>query len=1378
MRSDQMYRAAERSAKELERAIASSRIEATSHLKKRRLRKLFDLLSGGRMSIDEDRFSQYARVLGYSSFGSGYSDLATRFLKLIPERSMKLNDKRIIVDSLLSERKASEAANFLKTWDWSGSGSVFLILMGKLNEVKGNIPEAKKSYREALSIEEHNMEIIDRLLSLPSSEKEKRELFRLKADALVKKGNAREAFRLYKLLLRKGGSSAGILKSAGIALADAGDNAMAEKFLASSLGIEYDYDCQIALGVVQTRLGKYRNAYNELSSANEKKRITQRDIIGYFCQSCICTGRRDEANKLLRFYPDDSNERDRTATGAIFADLAVASFDRGMYDFSLKSTEIANRMGYEDKSLKKIKLEALIALNRFEEALRFIKENFPGTEDVKEERMAVLLGLGRLEEASSIADSVLLKHRDNTQALITKLTVMAKGGKEKEATEAFSETVLRVGSADALKVLCEIAKAARDDLTVLRSANAMLSVGERTAAVYNNKATALERLGRTRESERSFKKLYASGSTIDAVELLSSFYARHGMAEKEERLLTDAIKANDKIPSGLVYRLAKIKLEKGDSAGSLQVLEEHIRKKETPEGFYLQSDALNRAGRYDEAISAARLAMKLGYPAKFAEAMVADALISLNRSEEALEHYSAAIKCGSVDPLVYVRRAKLLNSMGRTEEAISEFGAIEKMFAASIRAQEECLTFYYEAKLFQKCLESAENLIRSDRKNVNAWRIRGLTMLALKRYDEAIASLNACESKDQHVLSALKTAYAATNNIASAVKTIDMIIEKHGRDRDLLLEKGSILESEGKYDVALSIYDSAIDEFGADTTAVLRKAGILHKRGKFADEVALLLELLKTDGNNPLLSGRVAEAYLSMKRYSDALEYADRAMQSDPGSSSHMTLRSRILMATQQYIEAERSVDVALTLNPKDSIALELKGELLMVEGNFSSALEVFNGALAAGICTGNIYRFRGDCLMHIEKFQEALDSYGKAMKMEPGRTDILLGKGICEYSTGKYSSAAMTLNELTRKEHENAEAWCYLGLSLSRQGLVSEGRKALEEALRIEPEFPSALLELATLNIDDFLYSKAKELLTKALELEPGNEDAKEKLELCVLKERKRKSEENAKSLLKLEYEMNRIPTREEAFSVCKIPIDEIDDAFEAVQEPTTLTVPSAGDPGWEAIENRSAEVMLKCFKNEKTASLGLRLCDIVANFTSYSLDECKQSLEYIRKVQQMNIIEGVEDSRFEKLMKKATKLRPEDRNTIGIVRNLNVGIYTGRLIMGSLAAMGKSGYRSDYVVVSPPVMAQESSIYNDYESRQELMEQYYGKKESMPEERVEIQQEDEKCLYHGKDAIGECGACQTNICDECLTATGGSCPNCGIILMNEEEGSAGGGL
>jgi hypothetical protein len=198
----------------------------------------------------------------------------------------------------------------------------------------------------------------------------------------------------------------------------------------------------------------------------------------------------------------------------------------------------------------------------------------------------------------------------------------------------------------------------------------------------------------------------------------------------------------------------------------------------------------------------------------------------------------------------------------------------------------------------------------------------------------------------------------------------------------------------------------------------------------------------------------------------------------------------------------------------------------------------------------------------------------------------------------------------------------------------------------------------------------------------------------------------------------------------------------------------------------------MQKCFRNDAGVSSGIRLCDIAVGFPSYTIDECKQILEYIRKVQQMGLLEGVEDARFEKLMKKATRLKGEDRTLVGIVTNLGVGIYTARLILGSLAAMGKTGYRTDYVSVSPPAVESREQEYDPYEARRELMEQYYGgsggRGESLPEP------EDEKCLYHGREAMGECSACRTNVCDDCLSGTGGCCPNCGVILAGGESESS----
>ncbi|MBX8636475.1 MAG: tetratricopeptide repeat protein [Thermoplasmata archaeon] len=1369
MRSDEKYYAAIESISVLERYTAKAGHSLPGH---RMCGKLYSCLGATRGFVDETRLYDFARRLAQRSTNAGEAEYAVKFIRIIPEEHLTAGDREILVDALISLGRLEESGQMLNDEHWKDSPASYHRLLGKLRNAEGDEQGAKEAFRNAVRAEGDDSGAIEALLALSKTPSEEVEFLRLKADSLLHRGEAVEALKIYRKLMRFNRESPGILKSAGVAYADLKRPVKAEKLLLRSIEKRNDIETGIALGLVETQLGKYSEAYLHLSSAVEQG-AGGFDLLAAFCRTCLMTGREERAVEVLESMKNQNGVEPDTALKTING-LTMLAGSRDCNNFTLHSTEIAEHYGKPASEIMEMRVGALMALSKYDEALSYLDGHFQKHDRFALTRMKSLRETGRMDEAEKIADSILSTNMNDDEALSTKMQAMFFRNMGKEAIGAYGHRVLNKGGRNAVSTLLEVAKAEGDDKLALGASQTLISMGVRERHILNDRATALEKLGRLKQSEKCYRQMYDADGSPEALELLSSFYARHGYIRKEEEVLSNAVESGLHVPYGLIYRLAKIRLESGDGEGSLKAIEKSLSNRETPEGRYLQSEVLLKIGRSDGAIEAAQKSMVLGYPAKLAEIKVAEALIMQSRKEDGLQHYNRAIGFGSTDERVYISKARLLQSMGRTEEAASEIQLIERMFGDSISAREECAAFYYSAEQYQNCIGMSESIIKKDRENFTAWKMRGLSMIALKNYDEGIKSLESCaaEKRDMEMLGALKTAYAARNDASSVVKTIDMMLGGKGASRELLLEKGHMLESSGRHVEALDTFQKAMEEFGKDEQSVTGKASVLHRQGRYAEELKMLLDFLKGKSDAPVVLGMVAAIYSEMKRYSDALEYADRAMQADPGSSANVDMRAKILMSMQRYNEAERSIDIALELNPKDPVALELKGNLLMIDGGHAQALEIFNGALAAGICNASIYKNRGDCLLKAGRYTEALDSYNKSSKLEQGRTDALLGRGVCEYNLERYSSATMSLNEFTKKEPDNAAGWFYFGLVLHKQRLASEAKKAFEEAVRLDGTHDKAWFELGKMHLEEGNLKASKEALSKSLELNPENSEAREKWDLCVAAERRVKAEDNARALMKLEYEIGRVPTREEAFSVCKIPMDGIDEAFEAIQEPTSLTVPMAGDAGWESLEERSAAVMQKCFRNDAGVSSGIRLCDIAVGFPSYTIDECKQILEYIRKVQQMGLLEGVEDARFEKLMKKATRLKGEDRTLVGIVTNLGVGIYTARLILGSLAAMGKTGYRTDYVSVSPPAVESTEQEYDPYEARRELMEQYYGGSggsgESLPEP------EDEKCLYHGREAMGECSACRTNVCDDCLSGTGGFCPNCGVILAGEESESS----
>lgn len=1300
----------------------------------------------------------YARVIEASS--------------VVDTRDLAPEGTYMLVTSYIMNGDYEKARTMIQSLHWGDRPDCKLTALGKLLVSQGKELDAKVHFEEALKLNPSNSDAMNELSSRwPHDDS----ALRVEGEALRLDGDPKGATIAFRELIQHGESSPEVLRSAGIALADARDYAEAEEMLKKSAESASNAETSLALGLVQLERGESEAGIANIESAMSGTAPVNAEILKRLTLAYIATGNQEAAIQVLdRLVADESVEKEELKR---FQTAVIDSCrTKGAYQVMLHTAEKLLNAESQNVKASGAKLDALAGLGRYQDGLIFLDglKNFP---DFKQRRMVLLRKAERFQEADHIADEILTSDRGNQDALFTKLYLPYATGKGKECVSKLSKAVLRYGGEEVLRLYLELAKKERDDIAVVKATQSLVSLGVDDAQVLGDRAAAVERLGRVSQSGYYLRKLAARFGDEQSLELLSSFYARHGNKAEEERTLSEALSSMD-LPIGLLERLAKLKMDRGDIGGALAVIVKAMEKTETSEGRYLQAEVLLKAGNAEESKIAAAKAMQLGYPGKLGEFLFGKAERMLGARDAALEHFDRSISYGLNSPEVFLEKISLLREMERLEEAKEETRNLESLFPDSAEVQTACIEFYYSAGMHQQCIEAAEKAIRTSRENERAWSRRGLSLLALKRYDEAIVSLEAGLKlrKDGETVQGLKEAYNAKGDRKSIIRSIDLLLEFKGNDKNLLLEKGDVLAESGKHAEALSTYQSAIDRFGKDAEAVMRKASILHEQKKYADELEVLLEIWKGNDELPSVASMMSRAYLEMKRYTDALEYADRAMQLEPENVRHLDLRSEILFSLGRFDEAESSADIALSMSPKDPTALEIKGNILMADGRFDQALGLLNGALAAGICTSKIYKNRGDCLLNLERFQEALDSYSKALKDSPQNMGALLGKGVCELHTEKYSSATLSLNEVTKKDPENGRGWYYFGVALKNQRIFSEARRAFSKAVELDGTLDMAWLELGEMQLSAREFEAAEKAFERAFELAPHNSEHREALENCRIELKKLRAEQNAISLLKLEYDINRNPTKEEAFSVCRIPMDEIDMAFDLVNEPTTLPIPSSGDREWREVEDRSASVLAKCFRNRETASYGVRLCDIVANFQSYSLDEAKQIFEYIAKVQKLSVIDALEDERFEKLMKRATKLRKEDRSLIGIIENLGVGIYTAKLIEGSLASMGISGYTTDFVTFSDgheesaaPAQAED---YDPYSERRMLYEQFYGGRK---QEEQEIVETDDRCLYHGGDAIGSCSSCQTNICDSCLTATNGHCPNCGVVLVSgESEGGA----
>jgi len=196
-------------------------------------------------------------------------------------------------------------------------------------------------------------------------------------------------------------------------------------------------------------------------------------------------------------------------------------------------------------------------------------------------------------------------------------------------------------------------------------------------------------------------------------------------------------------------------------------------------------------------------------------------------------------------------------------------------------------------------------------------------------------------------------------------------------------------------------------------------------------------------------------------------------------------------------------------------------------------------------------------------------------------------------------------------------------------------------------------------------------------------------------------------------------------------------------------------------------------------------------------------------------------EDPQTEHLLRKALDLPDTQKNVIGIIRNLNVGVMTSRRLVSILQTFRGGGFETQSVDLQTIVTegfgtrvpeqprvayAEERTIRDDEEQREpvprrrthladraepeeeELVEeepaprlprsrrvvsparQKVGEGEAGGLNRDKESLEGRRCLFHGGVAVARCKSCKAILCKECLRGAD-RCPRCNAPFSDEGE-------
>jgi tetratricopeptide (TPR) repeat protein len=284
------------------------------------------------------------------------------------------------------------------------------------------------------------------------------------------------------------------------------------------------------------------------------------------------------------------------------------------------------------------------------------------------------------------------------------------------------------------------------------------------------------------------------------------------------------------------------------------------------------------------------------------------------------------------------------------------------------------------------------------------------------------------------------------------------------RDQPEELAKAYVLRAAFSDDKEKQLEDfgAAIKADPSNIQAWQGRAMIYLEKGENEKAVEDLMRLVEKQSDNPAAIGALAEALTNLKKYDDALAYADKVVELAPKSTLGYNLRARINVLKDDFKSAIEDLNEALEVDSKDVAALIMRSRLLAAEGKDKEAKADIEKALLLRPDLPQGILMRSLLAAQKGKFAEAISDIQTLLHSDPQNADYRLQLATYLVADKRPRRAIEVLDSLIEADPKNADALRARGDALLSIGKHVEAVNDYENALKVDPEDTGVLNNLA----------------------------------------------------------------------------------------------------------------------------------------------------------------------------------------------------------------------------------------------------------------------------------------------------------------------------
>jgi tetratricopeptide (TPR) repeat protein len=263
----------------------------------------------------------------------------------------------------------------------------------------------------------------------------------------------------------------------------------------------------------------------------------------------------------------------------------------------------------------------------------------------------------------------------------------------------------------------------------------------------------------------------------------------------------------------------------------------------------------------------------------------------------------------------------------------------------------------------------------------------------------------------------------------------------------------------------------------------------LNSLKRYDEALECLDKAIEIDSNYKIVWHQRGEVLYHLERYDEALVSYDRAIKLDASYPRAWGNRGNVLKNLTRYDEALVSHDRAIELDANDQWAWCMRGDVLDNLKRYEEALVSYDRAIELDANYKWAWALRGIVLNYLERYEEALVSYDRAIELDAHYQLIWYFRGIVLNSLKRYEEALVSFDREIELDANYNWVWASRGNALNYLERYEEALVSYDRALELDAN-NSLVWGLRGHVLKNLKrYEEALESYDRALELDANNQ-------------------------------------------------------------------------------------------------------------------------------------------------------------------------------------------------------------------------------------------------------------------------------------------------